>query len=226
MNEDQKSDQTQTLFNPVAIIALLLIIGIFILFLAAMLGMDNGVLRSMGQFEFARGLITYLFAVVTIGTAIVLVVSVLTSPSEASEEMEKRFQRGKEVLSLLLGLFGTIVGFYFGSLRGGENVQSIGLHLTPPLLSQEKVISGELIKITAAVSGGTPPYLFGSAIDKNNDIKFNQPVDKNGWISQEIVVPTVQEHKNLDVLIGVKDSTGSTQTTSANIEIEPKPANP
>ena len=226
MNEDHKS-ALKPLTNPVVLIAMLILISIFVLIGAAILGLDRGVLKSMAEFRFARGLITYLFAVVTIGTAVVLVVSVLTCPSEASEEMEKRFQRGKEVLSLLLGLFGTIVGFYFGSeIKGGEDVQSLGLRLTPPLLSQYRVISGQQLKITAAVSGGTPPYLFGATMNKDNDIKYNQSVDKNGWIMKELVAPKVPELKTLDVLIGVKDATGSTLTSSANLEIEPKSGKP
>ena len=81
-----------------------------------MFGWDKGVLQSMSRTDYARGLITYLFAVVTIGTAVVLVVSALTT--SADDQHEKRFQRGKEILSLLLGVFGTIVGFYFGAEIG------------------------------------------------------------------------------------------------------------
>lgn len=109
-------------------------------------------------------------------------------------------------------------------LGGGDKAQLMGLRLTPPLLSQNRVMSGQQFKITAAVNGGTPPYLFGLSMD--NDIKYNQPVNQNGWIVFESAAPTVQELKTLDVLLGVKDATGNTLTTSANLEVEPKSGKP
>ena len=96
--------------NPVTILAGGMLLAIVLLIGASTLGLDKGlVLSKMGQIEFARGLITYLFAVVTIGTAVVLVVSALTT--EETPAHERRFERGKEILALLLGVFGTIVGF-------------------------------------------------------------------------------------------------------------------
>ena len=59
----------------------------------------------MADPEIARGLITLLFAIVTIGTALVLVVSALISLDDSTSE--KQFQHGKEMFSLLLGVFGT-----------------------------------------------------------------------------------------------------------------------
>ena len=90
--------------NPVVLIAFGMVLAIVLLIGATTLGLDKGlVLTKMGQVEFARGLITYLFAVVTIGTAVVLVVSALTSDETPANE--RRFERGKEILSLLLGVF-------------------------------------------------------------------------------------------------------------------------
>src|SRR5215469_7491534 len=98
----------------ISIIALLILGSVIGMIAVAIFGWDRGrVLTQMSQIDFARGLITYLFAVVTIGTAVLLIVSALTSP--ADDTHNARFQRGKEILSLLLGVFGTVVGFYFGS---------------------------------------------------------------------------------------------------------------
>jgi hypothetical protein len=56
-------------------IPILILLAIFFLIGAAIFKLDKGeVLLSMSKVEFARGLITYLFAVVTIGTAVVLAV--------------------------------------------------------------------------------------------------------------------------------------------------------
>jgi uncharacterized membrane protein len=83
------------LVNPIVLIALMILFSIFALIGSAIFGWDKGVLTGMGRIDFARGLITYLFAVVTIGTAVVLVVSALTGTED--EVHEKRFQRGKEI---------------------------------------------------------------------------------------------------------------------------------
>jgi hypothetical protein len=81
--------------------------------------------------DFSRGLITVTFTFGTMLTAFVLVLTALfggtdrtqsTDPqvieadAKAVRELLKaRFDMGKEVLGLLIGIFGTILGFYFGS---------------------------------------------------------------------------------------------------------------
>ena len=83
----------------------------------------NDALHDIRDVEYARGIITVLFSVGTIAIAIVLILSAifLNDP-----EKKDRFDRGKEVLSLLLGIFGTIVGFYYGA-----NVQKAATDRSP-----------------------------------------------------------------------------------------------
>lgn len=96
-NKTARNGGDQTFRNPIVFLAFAMLAAIVLLIGATTLGLDKGLLLSnMGKVTFARGLITYLFAVVTIGTAVVLVVSALTS--EETEAHEKRFQRGKEIL--------------------------------------------------------------------------------------------------------------------------------
>jgi hypothetical protein len=61
---------------------------------------------------FARGLITTLFAVITVTMALILILSAMFS---SATDFEKRFVMGKEILTIFIGILGTIVGFYFGS---------------------------------------------------------------------------------------------------------------
>jgi hypothetical protein len=220
MPEDRNSVM-QNLLAPVVLIALLILVSIFVLIGAAILGIDRGVLSNMGKAEFARGLITYLFSVVTIGTAVVLVISALTSA--ATEEHEKSFQRAKEILSLLLGVFGTIVGFYFGAeIRSTTTAELATLRVTPLLLSQDSVVGGETVTVTAAVSGGTPPYQYGLVLGDEGDVKYDKLVEKNNWIVAKLATPTVQETKVASVKVSVKDATGNTFQTSAPLVLEPK----
>jgi hypothetical protein len=70
-------------------------------------------LLGLASKEVARGLITFLIAISTVGIAIIL--SISTIVLSEGDEGDKRFDRGKQILSILIGVLGTIVGFYFGS---------------------------------------------------------------------------------------------------------------
>jgi hypothetical protein len=135
------------LMDPASLISLLILLGVLFLLGMAILDLDKGrVLVGMGKVSFARGLITYLFAVVTIGTAVVLVLSALLG-----SEKEK-FDRGKEVLGLLLGVFGTMVGFYFASELNQKESQA-QLSISPILVSTSEVPSGGTVNVSAVVRG-------------------------------------------------------------------------
>lgn len=199
--------------NPIVAIAFGMLLAIVLLIGATTLGLDKGlVLTKMGQVEFARGLITYLFAVVTIGTAVVLVVSALTS--DESPANERRFERGKEILSLLLGVFGTIVGFYFGSevAAKGQSGETI-VNVAPLRLSSGSVASGADFTLTTYVSGGKAPYKYGVGFDKD-EIKTETPVDPTGWITKTLPAPKVTADRAALVRVVVEDADGhSTEST-------------
>jgi hypothetical protein len=61
--------------------------------------------------------------------------------------------QGKEVLTSLLGVLGTIVGFYFGISQD----QVKGFDFDPIVISKE---AGEPVTVTTAVHGGKAPYFF------------------------------------------------------------------
>jgi hypothetical protein len=208
--------------NPVVAIAFGMVLAIVLLIGATTLGLDKGlVLIKMGQVEFARGLITYLFAVVTIGTAVVLVVSALTS--DESPANERRFERGKEILSLLLGVFGTIVGFYFGSevAAKGKTGETI-VNVAPLRLSAASAASGADFTLTTYVSGGKTPYKYGVGFDKD-DVKAETPVDPNGWITKTLTAPKVAADRAALVRVVVEDADGHSTETSTPLAVKPGP---
>lgn len=210
---------SSTLKHPVVVISILIILGVFALIGAAILGADNGVLGKMADSNFARGLITYLFAVVTIGTAVVLVVAVLTS--ESSEANMDKVDRGKDILSLLLGVFGTIVGFYFGSEIGQDAQQDRDLNVTPLLLSVPQVSSNQEVTITASVLEGEAPYLYRVAIGMDAEPGSSNFVDSNSWIVYTLQAPPVTENTIMPVTVEVEDAAGTVITRVANLAVSP-----
>jgi hypothetical protein len=208
--------------NPIVAIAFAMLMAIVLLIGASTLGLDKGlVLAHMGQVEFARGLITYLFAVVTIGTAVVLVVSALTADETPANE--RRFERGKEILSLLLGVFGTIVGFYFGSevAAKGQPTESI-VNVAPLRLSVTSAAPGVDFTLTTYVSGGKAPYKYGVGFNKD-EIKPETPVDPNGWITKTMKAPTVSTDSNALVRVMVEDADGHSTEVSGPLAVKAGP---
>jgi hypothetical protein len=211
------------LVHPVFLIVVLMLLSIFFLILAAILGWDKGrVLLSMSKIEFARGMITYLFAVVTIGTAIVLLVYALTNTAltaVAADDFEKRFQHGKEILSLLLGVFGAIVGFYFGSeiSKAGEDKT---VKIAPLRITGTPAISGKAITVSTVVSGGKPPWrhalVFGDA--RADPV---EQVDPSGWIVKDVSVPATAQETNLQVRVVVRDDDGQLREQGLTIKVSP-----
>ncbi len=202
------------LLNPVLFIALLILAGVMFLLMMAIFGWDRGhVLLTMAQPDFARGLITYLFTVVTIGTAVVLIISGLTGGDK------ERFDRGKEILGLLLGVFGTMVGFYFGSEVSHARPK---LALTPPLLSANEVTSGEKLSITSLVQGGSPPYRVAVMIGEAPPATYDQAPRGDGWIVTTITAPEVSAQTTETLWLGVQDGSGDIVSIKSTFVDKPK----
>lgn len=216
------SNPWKVFLNPVVVIAWLILGGVLFLLFTAIMGWDKGhVLADMAKVEYARGLITYLFAVVTVGTAVLLVVFVLMGTVD--DNHKEQFDRGKEILSLLLGVFGTIVGFYFGAevAKGAQQILKVAsIHLSAPTVE-----ANAKFKLETIVMGGVPPYSYGIAIDgKDTDVKLTDDLDKEGWIEQELTAPSATKEQISTITIRVQDADGHQTKQSAKITVEPPKA--
>jgi|SRR5262245_5387626 len=204
----------QVLTDPIVFVITLIAVTTIGLIGAAVFGWDRGVLKSMGAAEFARGLITYLFAITTIGIAVSVILFALTQ--SGTEPNDLRFDRAKDVLSLLLGVFGTIVGFYFGAeatQRGRADAQQLQVS-TLDLTPQPVAPSGTLV-VRAVVRGGVPPYRFAVG-QKEEKLEAREWAGEGGWIVRQVQLEPVPEHRQYIRLI-VEDASGNRSEQGAPI---------
>jgi hypothetical protein len=143
--------------HPSTITSFLILAFTILLIAANVLGFDKGdTLNNLARIEYARGLITYLFAVGTIGAIISVILAILLG----QESIDEKIKRAKDILTILIGLFGTIIGYYFGaqipqSIGNGAPVLQITAPITSPTLT-----SGQLLNVSTRLTGGVPPYSY------------------------------------------------------------------
>lgn len=160
---------------------LTLLLGVAIFF-----ALGYGLFKSDGQFLYAlkdtdvsRGLITFVVAVTTISIALIVTLYAITS-TIPKEDLKDRFGYAKEILTLLIGILGTILGFYFGSAdKAAQDQMSI---------ADARFTSGQLI---THINGGIPPYRYTVSISgQEPDKKPTPKVSKDGWITEAIAAET------------------------------------
>ena len=112
---------------------------------------------------------------------------------------------GKDLLTALIGVLGTIVGFYFGqSQEAGK-----GMTIAPVYVSSETPKEGETVQLVTFVSGGRAPYTYDVVFAPPKiieDVKQSQSAD--GQIVVEIRAPKVDADTEVSFSIRVKDSDG------------------
>ena len=137
------------------------VIIVYYLFSGLLSGNTGNLLYSLSQPDVARGVITFLIAAATVSLAVLLVMAAIMTSGSA--QLDQRFALGKEVLTVLVGVLGTIVGFYYGSAKDNVNP----LKLSPVAVSESAPQVGHTFTLDALIIGGMPPYTYS--------IKFNPP---------------------------------------------------
>jgi hypothetical protein len=132
-------------------------------------------LLQLQETAVSRGLITFLVAIVTVSMALVLVVWVIASNAD-TETVKSRFSYAKDVLATLVGILGTVLGFYFGSSEKPIAEQLV--------LAELQVRSGQLI---THVSGGAAPYRY-TVTPSTGDPKNATRLSQDGWIFEPVPV--------------------------------------
>jgi hypothetical protein len=168
-----------TLWANIAVIIVGLLVGGFLLIMYWAIthsdGSGNDFLSRLREQEYARGLITFIISVSAIILAFVLVISSLFGPSNTNEE---QYRRGREVYTGLMGVLGTIVGFYFGAAQQTTRPLQVA-----PLQFES---SGGTSRVLTFASGGTPPYRYSIQFGKDNDLAIKDKVSETGWIKEDV----------------------------------------
>jgi hypothetical protein len=192
-----------------------------VLGLAVVGALGFGIYSAGGQFldslqktEVARGLITFLVAVATVAIAIILALYAVVS---SGPELKERFALGKEILTTLIGVLGTIVGFYFGSSTepSKETVRppktsSQGLQIAPFAASNSKPAKRETLSIASFVYGGIPPYHYTISFSPENLISPITKDSNDGSIKENLTLPdTLEKNQEIFLKIEVTDHEGN-----------------
>jgi hypothetical protein len=188
------------------IVLFLLVASIFCFLIYKGVIGDSSVLEGLSETKTARGLITFIFAVGTIAIAILVCLGALIGRGDPAKES---FYRAKEILTILVGILGTIVGFYFGT---ANEVNPVKLTVAKPFLSAQEVQSEGNILFTTFVSGGKTPYRYTITFPQLNDSAVEGLSDKTGWIRQQIKAPPVSDATRLVYQIDVEDAGGAKES--------------
>jgi hypothetical protein len=185
-------------------------VGLIVLFAGAILvaiARDLPALSRLADPAYARGLITWLMVVSAIGLAFILVYQAFNQKPGTGDAP---FRHAREVFTSLMGIVGTIVGFYFGS---AEKASAL-LTLAEP--TREGVV------VSTVVVGGTPPYRFQvSSSDKTMVANQDKPQQTEaGWIRFNLTrIPT----ESSSITLTVYDSKDVKGSRTFEIRPDPKP---
>lgn len=194
MDEDRTDSRRSTLFGwlTVAQYAFLAAVGLIFVIL---LYRNLGVQRDLADAATARGMITFVVSLVTVAIGLILVLAAFLG---GGKDIEKRFAFGKDVFTILVGVLGTIMGFYYGQeaatkggAGGGQQTTAQVLQISDPRPDPAAPKAGDTFKIISVVSGGDPPYNYTITFDPPNIIAAPPPdqPSADGTINHQFTVP-------------------------------------
>jgi hypothetical protein len=143
-----------------------ILLGIVVLALLGIFyqGLYSDYLNGDTADERARNLITYL---VVFGTFFIAVLAILTAMFVTDKG---RFVGAKDVLALMVGILGSIVGFYYGTTKKAEEPgpRTVQMKVTDPTFNPNPLNRDKDATVSFDISGGTPPYKYKILVPEAN----------------------------------------------------------
>jgi len=168
----------------------------------------------------ARGLITFIITVTAAGLFIIMAISTVVLARGADDD--KRFDRGKQVLTMLIGILGTIVGFYFGAAPASPKLEP--LKIADLKVNPAQAKKSEKFTISASVSGGTKPYTYSISFEPPSNISpIKDKPSPDGKIKEEVTVPAdLAADTDVAYTVIAKDSDNNSKTAEGDKKISLK----
>lgn len=134
--------------------------------------------ESLKDPNYARGVI--MFMVSTSAVLIGFIVVIYAFFGVRDQQSESRFRRAREIFVSMMGVLGTIVGFYFGQ----TNLPEVNDALEKPAID---VVDGE---VTVHMTSGIPPYSYTVEFEDTAAETLRKTSD-NGWIRFDLRNPSI-----------------------------------
>jgi PASTA domain len=173
---------------------------------------------TLADQSIARGLITFLITATSAALFIILAISTVVASDAV--DADKRFDRSKQILTMLVGILGTIIGFYFGTATNASSppIRIIDLRVDP-----QKAGMGETFTISGTISGGKAPYIYSIIFDPKLNVPLIADRPSPGKFSESIAVPgDLVKDEDIEYSVTVKDADGKIETIKGERKISLK----
>jgi hypothetical protein len=188
-------------------------------FITLAVGLTNSsFFSSLAQVDQARGLITFLVAIAAVAVILLTAINIFWA---GNAEFNVRFTAAKDLVTIVMGLLGTILGFYFGSFN---QERLLALSLDSPA-NYSVVTSGSKLDVRATAKSGTAPYRFDLlVVDAEGNSVARVAQDKpseNGTIREQVDAPTTTAAKKFSIILLVRDAKGLQTKETVDIIVQP-----
>ena len=190
----------------IAIMGVLMLLVVVTL-LSIMVWPDQTVVPHLRDPNYARGLITFLF---TLGTIVIAIILTLYAVLRRPGEDIRNFTHAKEIFTVLVGILGTIIGFYFGTIgtdtEGPEPSES-PMELAASL-SESEVQEDTQVTVMAFGKGGQPPYVYSLTFEPST-LSDVADLQSTGWLVHTLNLVQVDQDTELSITVTLSDQAGA-----------------
>jgi hypothetical protein len=192
----------------------LTLMGLVIILIIGFAIFNDTFLGRMTDIGSARGLITFVFTIGTMGIAVFILIALFTGdPNDPASQA--RFNSSKEILTTLIAILATVVGFYFGSAtREDGNGGTAGFAVGTPVVLPPNPTAGSSAQLNAFVAGARLPLTYSIDLRSDEptvDAALQDVADKTSTspLIQEILqIPSEPATQSIVVSLLVKDAAG------------------